>query len=320
LGKRNLLRAAAALAVVGAVALAFILLGGRPGRDVTFFLASDTHYGLSPEVDKADGRVVEAMNLLPGTAFPKEIGGTVGVPRGVAVLGDLVNNGDGPEGPVQWRQFTSDFGVAGEGRLRYPVYELPGNHDGGDGGVVRRGIRERDARRPGLKGASENGVSYSWDWDDVHFVSLGLFAGSEGEVVVSPWGRRFEGTWRLPGHSIEFLKEDLAKNVGRSGRPVVLLQHYGFDVWGMSWWSEKERQALAEVIRGYDVIAIFWGHSHVVMRVDLDAFPTFCAGSAWSGRLPGSFLVVRIKGKRMDVAERKMDGWGDTARVRLKKN
>lgn len=317
--KKRLLTALLVLGAVGAAALTFVLLSGRPARDVTFFLTSDTHYGLSPAVNDADGKTAEAMNLLPGTAFPEEIGGTVGTPRGVAVLGDLINNADSPDGLVQWHRFSSDFGVAGEGRLRYPVYELPGNHDGGDEGVVRRGILERNARRPGIKGASTNGISYSWDWDDVHFVSLGLFAGSEGESVVNPWGRRFEGTWRLPGHSLEFLKEDLARNVGRSGRPVVLLQHYGFDVWGMGWWSENERRALAESVKGYNVIAVFWGHSHVVMRVDLDGLPTFCVGSAQSDPLPGSFLIVRIKGKRMDVAERKTDGWGYVARVPLKK-
>lgn len=317
--RRTVRKTLLVLAVVGAAALIFILWPGPAARDITFFLTSDTHYGLDPAVDDADGKTVEAMNRLPGTAYPKEIGGAVGAPRGVAVLGDLVNNADGPDGPAQWRRFTADFGAVGEGRLHYPVYELPGNHDGGDNGVVRRGILERDARRPGLAGTAPNGISYSWDWGDVHLVSLGLFAGSEGKPVVSPWGRRFEGTWRLPGHSLEFLKEDLARNVGRSGRPVVLLQHYGFDVWGMGWWSENERRALAEAVKGYNVIAIFWGHSHAVMRVDLDGLPTFCVGSAQADPLPGSFLVVRIGKKRMDVAERKTDGWGYVARVALKK-
>jgi len=308
-----------ALAAVGAAALVFVTFSGRPARDITFFLTSDTHYGMSSAADEADGRTVEAMNRLPGTAYPAEIGGAVGATLGVAVLGDLVSNAGAPDGLAQWHRFSADFGVAGEGRLRYPVYELPGNHDGGDEGVVRRGILERDARRPGLKGASENGISYSWDWDDVHFACLGLYAGSEGEVVVNPWGRRFEGSWRLPGHSLEFLRDDLARNVGASGRPVVLLQHYGFDVWGLGWWSENERRALAEAIKGYHVIAIFWGHSHVVMRVDLGGLPTFCVGSAQADPLPGSFLVVRIRGRRMDVAERKADGWGYVARVPLKK-
>ncbi len=150
-------------------------------------------------------------------------------------------------------------------------------------------------------------------------MSLGLFAGSDGDVVVNPWGRRFDGPWRLPGHSLEFLTEDLARNVGRSGRPVVLLQHYGWDIWGLGWWSDRERQALSAAIRGTNVIAIFWGHSHAVLRVDVDGIPTFCAGAAQADPLPGSFLVVRIRPREMAVAEKKPDGWGYAARIPLKK-
>ncbi|MGZ4886870.1 MAG: hypothetical protein ACXVJK_03970, partial [Candidatus Aminicenantales bacterium] len=171
----------------------------------------------------------------------------------------------------------------------------------------------------GLEGASPNGISYSWDWAEVHFVSLGLFAGSDGDDVANPCGRRFDGPWRLPGHSLEFLKDDLARKVGPSGRPVVLLQHYGWDIWGAGWWSDRERQSLAAAIKGYNVIGIFWGHAHVVMRLDLEGIPGFCAGAAQADPLPGSFLVVRIRAKEMDVAERKPDGWGYQARVRLKK-
>jgi predicted phosphodiesterase len=313
--KRRLLVALPAIALIGAVLAVFFLLPRPPAYEITLFITSDTHYGLSPTVAEANGKTIDDINLLPGTAYPRDLGGTVAVPRGVAVLGDLTNDGIAPE----WQQFTADFGVNGEGRLKYPAYELPGNHDGGEGQVVRQGIRERNKVRPGLTGVSANGINYSWDWGVAHFVSLGLFAGSAGDVIVSPWGRRLEGAWRLPGHSLEFLKEDLARNVGPSGRPVILFQHYGWDVWGLEWWSENERRALAAAIKSYNIIAIYWGHSHAVMRVDVDGIPTFCAGSAQADPLPGSFLVVRIRPGEMDVAERKPGGWGYTARVHLKK-
>jgi hypothetical protein len=318
--KKSSLRLALAAVVVIAAAwgLFFLLFTPRPAPEITFFLASDTHYGLSPTVAAVNGKTVDAMNSLPGTAYPPDIGGTVAVPRGVAVLGDLTNDGAAPEHVADWRQFTADFGVNGEGRLHFPAYELPGNHDGGEDELVRQGIRERNKVRPGLTGVSANGINYSWDWDTVHFVSLGLFAGSEGDVVVNPWGRRFDGPWRLPGHSLEFLKEDLARNVGGSGRPVVLLQHYGWDIWGLGWWSENERRSLAAAIEDYNVIAIFWGHAHVVMRLDVNGIAGFCAGSAQADPLPGSFLVVRIRPDEMDVAQRKPDGWGYTARVPIR--
>ena len=310
----------AVLVAAAAITAASLLIIPKRAEDgITFFITSDTHYGLSQTVAAANEKTIDAMNALPGAAFPGEIGGAVATPRGVAVLGDLTNDGGSPDATISWRRFTEDFGINGEGRLRFPVYELPGNHDGGDDQNVRRGIRERNKLRPGLEGASPNGISYSWDWAEVHFVSLGLFAGSEGDEVVNPWGRRFDGPWRLPGHSLEFLKDDLARNVGPSGRPVVLFQHYGWDVWGEGWWSDRERHALAAAIKGYNVIAIFWGHAHVVMRLDLDGIPGFCAGAAQADPLPGSFLVVRVRAKEMDVAERKPDGWGYQARIRLKK-
>ena len=318
--KKRTLRILAAvfLAAAAVTAALLVLIPKRAAEGITFFVTSDTHYGLSQTVAAANEKTIDAMNALPGTAFPREVGGAVATPRGVAVLGDLTNDGDTPGFSISWRLFNADFGVNGEGRLRFPVYELPGNHDGGDEQTVRRGIRERNKLRPGLEGSSPNGISYSWDWGQVHFVSLGLFAGSEGDEVVNPWGRRFDGQWRLPGHSLEFLKEDLARNVGSSGRPVILFQHYGWDIWGVGWWSERERQALAAAIRGYNVIAVFWGHAHVVMRLDLDGIPGFCAGAAQADPQPGSFLVVRIRAKEMDVAERKTDGWGYTTRVPLK--
>jgi len=311
--KRQLLVALPAFVLVAAAV--FFLLPRPPAYEITFFLTSDTHYGLSPTVAEANERTVDAMNRLPGTAYPRNLAGTVAVPRGVAVLGDLTNDAVTSE----WREFTADFGVNGEGRLKYPAYELAGNHDGGEGQIVRRGIRERNKARPGLTGVSANGVNYSWDWGALHFVSLGLFAGSAGDVIVNPWGRRFDGPWRLPGHSLEFLKEDLARNVGPNGRPVILLQHYGWDVWGLDWWSENERRALAAAIKGYNIIAIFHGHSHVVVRVDVGGIPTFCVGSAQADPLPGSFLVVRLRPGVMDVAERKSNGWGYTARVSLRR-
>lgn len=163
-----------------------VLIPKRAAEGITFFVTSDTHYGLSQTVAAANEKTVDAMNALPGTAFPREVGGAVATPRGVAVLGDLTNDGDTPGFSISWRLFNADFGVNGEGRLRFPVYELPGNHDGGDEQTVRRGIRERNKLRPGLEGSSPNGISYSWDWGQVHFVSLGLFAGSEGDEVVNP--------------------------------------------------------------------------------------------------------------------------------------
>src|SRR6056297_3629235 len=92
------------------------------------------------------------------------------------------------------------------------------NHDGPQGDTfVVDDIVARKQRRPSVKHISENGLHYSWDWGPLHLVSLGIFVG-EGEV-------RRQGFHYSPRASLEFLRADLAKQVGDSGRPVVLAFH-----------------------------------------------------------------------------------------------
>jgi len=77
---------------------------GKPARDLTFFVVSDTHYGLSPEGDRTLPLLVDKMNQLPGTAYPAAIGGTVAKPLGVVHLGDATNDGK----KEQWAMFVRD--------------------------------------------------------------------------------------------------------------------------------------------------------------------------------------------------------------------
>ncbi len=288
----------------------WLLLRGSP-HEVTFFLISDTHYGVSGTVAQANRQTILAMTVLPGNPYPPEIGdGWVRPPRGVVVLGDLVEDGGGASGEEQWRAFTADFGVNGEGLLRHPVYEGFGNHDGGAEHPVRSGIRDRNLRRPGVANISSDGHHYSWDWGRVHLVQLNLFPGSQGEDIINPWGKAFEGSWKYPLHSLEFLEQDLADRVGESGRPVVLLQHYGWDEWGLGWWGDGERARFYSVIKDYNIIAIFWGHSHQAQNIPWQGIPTFCVGSSQHDPSAGVFIVVRITGNEMLVAEKTPQGWG----------
>jgi hypothetical protein len=287
--------------------------------DITFFLVSDTHYGASVTIAKADRTMVDVMNGFPGALYPKSVGdGIVKTPRGVLVLGDLIDEGEAEDAAEIFRSFAEDYGVNGEGRLVYPVYEGAGNHDGGEKDPVRKGIVARNAVRPGVKDVSSNGLHYSWDWDRVHFVQLSLFPGTAGDDIINPWGRHFEGDWKYPQHSLEFLNDDLAKNVGSSGRPVVLLQHYGWDDWGKGWWSERERSAYYEAIKNYNIIAIFWGHSHTPQFLNWNGIPTWCVGSPQIDPHLGEFFVVHITPNEMIVAERDYDRWRLISEIDLK--
>ena len=162
---------------------------------------------------------IELMNALPDDAnatWPPALGGgRVKTPVGVVVTGDLVDNGMTEY--KQWLQFEQAFGLHGDGdgKLRYPVFEMRGNHDGGNtsdyerappavegGNFVARGVVSRSTGPNALSsrgpvppdpstfrftGASRTGLHFSWDWRApaapgkpglaAHFVALNLYAG-----------------------------------------------------------------------------------------------------------------------------------------------
>jgi hypothetical protein len=60
---------------------------------------------------------------------------------------------------------------------------------------------------------SAGGLHYSWDWNGVHFVNLGIVVGADPAITGR---RRYD-----PLDSYKFLVEDLAAKVGDSGRPVI---------------------------------------------------------------------------------------------------
>jgi len=281
------------------------------GRDLTFFLAGDPHYGLSEKTTAYNQAVIDAMNSLPGTPYPPgTIPGRVKPPRGVAVLGDLVEDGGGEFGSEQWKKFIHDFGVAGEGRIAFPVYEGFGNHDGGEEHPIRQGIKNRNPQRPGVTHISKNGFHYSWDWEGIHFIQLNLFPGTDADRIINPWGGYFERSWKEPLHSLEFLKADLNQHAKDEAQPITIFMHYGFDENGLGWWSERERDVFYTTIKDFNVLAIFWGHTHMVQSIEWHGIPTFCVGSTQKSSGPGEFVVVHITDGTMYVMERKLKYWG----------
>src|SRR6202012_4753456 len=100
-------------------------------------------------------------------------------PRGVIHAGDCIDTGDQANAKAQrteWSAYVGAFGLTGnDGKLRFPIYEVHGNHDAprGDGLAVQQ-IIARNKTRPGVTNTSPNGLHYSWDWDDIHFVCLGI--------------------------------------------------------------------------------------------------------------------------------------------------
>jgi hypothetical protein len=187
--------------------------------------------------------------------------------RGLLIAGDLTMNSNREEFDFYLNTI--------KGMSRF-VYDGVGNHDfyqASDlqkiGGAFKPGIlpipeeiREniRTRKRTTPK-SMERGHHYSWDWSDVHFVQLNLYPGnSPGKV-----GKHDGSTILMdPFNSLQFLADDLRAKVGTSGRPVVLMHHYGLEAFSCQddWWTAAERNAYWDVIADYNVIAIITGHIH----------------------------------------------------------
>lgn len=254
--------------------VAFVLFQGlatASGR-FAFLVVGDPQYladkkdppeRLDPFSEEANTRAIQILNGLPGQPIPEELGGGQVSQEvlGVINTGDLIDSAD-KNGKVyramqkfEWARYQADYGASGkEAQLQYPVYEVHGNHDGPQGDTfIVDGIIRRNEQRPGLVGLSGNGLHYSWDWGPLHCVNLGMFAGM-GE-------KRREGHHYAPRASLEFLEKDLQQHVGKSGRPVILSFHLHPNCPEYDW-PEEDLSAFWKMIRPYNVIALFHGHTH----------------------------------------------------------
>ena len=183
--------------------------------------------------------------------------------RGVLVAGDLTNNNAAEE--YDW------YTAAMFGFQRF-YFDGLGNHDfGGSGGLFFDVEAELEARRRmTIKSTDSNaGAHYSWDWHDVHFVQLNVMPAND---VGGSTDQEAD-----PSFALNFLISDLDMRVGNSGRPVVLIHHYGLDPFSRDqggtcdaggkqgdgqWFTDAQVLAYWNAIADYNVAAIFSGHYH----------------------------------------------------------
>lgn len=287
-------------------------------RDVTFIVTSDCHYDAFENEDRNERnrQTVEEMNAITDRSWPKELGGeAIQRPRGVLVLGDVIDDGDRVvneknQSAQQWAYFLADFGLDGtDGLLKYPVYEGWGNHDGPPEGAERFGfsfqaeLRKRNLFRKDngwLTGLSENGLHYSWTWDDVHFAQLNIYPADKQNPQI-----RYNPTWHDPQNALSFLKQDLAENVGQSGRPVVLMSHCGFDT---DWWHPDDWRVAYEAMKPYNVILYMYGHSGTGLRQWAPPGETWALRCVNTGQTENGFFVVQLKGEQLRLAYRVKEG------------
>jgi hypothetical protein len=269
---KSLLSSVSFLAAVLLAPLTNSALADDDENHYAFLVSGDPQYiaeksatptKLDPYSEQANSRFIKLIKSLAGSPIPEPLGGGAVSEDilGMLVTGDLIDSADKAGGhyPVmqkfEWARYKSDYGLTGEdGGLPFPVYELHGNHDGPQGDTfIIEDIIERNKTRPGVVARSSNGLHYSWNWGPIHMVNLGMFVG-EGD-------KRREGSHYAPRRSMDFLRQDLAEQVGTSGRPVILAFHLHpngprFD------WPTEDLAAFHKAIAPYNVVAIFHGHTH----------------------------------------------------------
>jgi len=296
--------------------------------DVTFYAFGDPQYGGG--ADDKNTFQVAALNALAGTPWPADLPGggePVADVRGVLVAGDLTQNGqDGRITPLdsdELGRFEEDYGLTGvESELSLPVYEGFGNHDfdpaepgdwheldwrfyyDQDPTPSADRVAERNPDRVGLRTvAPGDDGHYSWDWDWLHLVNLNLCPADD------PSDEDDTSRVREPRDALAFLEADLEEAVGDSGRPVVLMSHYGFDGFSQEprWWTQQQKEDFLEVVAGYHVVAYLHGHTHATFEYPYEGLDVLNVGSPYyteynaDGR--GHFTAIRVTDDAMVAAD-----------------
>ncbi|MBL7218589.1 MAG: metallophosphoesterase [Phycisphaerae bacterium] len=285
------------------------------GRDVTFISTSDSHFKAfeSKGWNKYNSETIEEINRIAGKRWPEKLGGDkINAPRGVVLLGDCIDDGDKVVGDKdytaeQFKAFIAHFGLdAADGMLKFRVYETWGNHDGPPIGKSKKSplnfqaeLKKRNAirkRKGWLANLSDNGLHYSWDWDDVHFVSLGIYPADKQNAKV-----RYNRVWHDPQGALGFLKRDLARCVGDSGRPVVLMAHCGFDT---NWWHKNDWKAAYNTAKKYNIVLYLYGHTGTGLRYWAPEGETKKWTCINDGHTTSGFFIIQIEGNRLRAAYR----------------
>ncbi len=249
---------------------------GSP-RSVQFLATADIQYNqddqtCDPTADCTGSVLTEAM-------YSSSFNGNSGY-RGVIVAGDMSMDAPFISEPFYFcspwdiqcfKDLDSERAQYRNGIKSFEEYEanyLPGihrfmfdglgNHDINPDGTSLIRNWQADHRRT-TRTTKWGEPHYSWDWDDVHFVQLNLYPGTDANA----------GCRHKPMNSLPFLQNDLREWVGKSGRPVVLVYHYTIqDVPESSsscglGWTVNDQKLFWDVIADYNVVAILNGHVHL---------------------------------------------------------
>jgi len=233
--------------------------------------ASLTFFGWADQHIKTDGSgehchaSIDAMNTLPGTAYPPTIGGTVATPAFVFGCGDIT------EWPTHAAMRTYDRLVTR--RLKFPAYDVMGNHDEG-GKVPSQTIAKWLIARHGA-------LSYTFARQGVHFI-----------IVHSKYDANLGSPAQpITEEALTFIRAELGKL--SAGAPAVVATHLCFD-------AITNRDAVVKAFGEANVILVLGGHYHkpVVHRYRGFHFVQLPSPKPVRGA-PNAVTVIRIEPKRL---------------------
>ena len=193
---------------------------------LTFFGWSDQHVQ-----NDGDGThlipAIDAMNKLPQTPYPASIKGIVAKPDFVIGLGDIT------EWPTRTAADTYDKLITE--RLKFPSYDIAGNHDSG-GLSPSPTIHNWLIKRHGA-------LSYTFNKKGVHFVAL---YSKYDESLNSP-------AQPISEDALEYLRSNLSKVP--AGTPIVVATHLCLD-------SITNKDEFVDTFGDSNVILVLGGHYH----------------------------------------------------------
>lgn len=251
-------------------------------QDFSFILLSDLHF-------KGDSLHYNRCKDLIYSINSNKEDFVTNTPAFVWVLGDITDTGK----EEQWNEYVSLFGLNGDSLLKYNVFESFGNHDGNVDGYVRAQIKKRNKIRGYNIFTDSLGLHYSWNMNGIHFVNLNLYPGNEWEDSCE-WCKYFKESFREPQYSLSFLEQDLKKNVGNSETPIIIGFHIGFDEFGLKWWTENQREQFYNVIKNYNILAVFSGHNHQFRSAIWKDIRVINVESPFNSIIKGEYMKIII--------------------------
>ncbi len=228
-----------------------------------------TFFGWSDQHIKADGDgkhlipAIEAMNTLPGRPYPETIGGTVEKPAFVFGLGDI------SEWPSRAALDTYEQLITK--RLKFPTYDIAGNHDLG-------GLSPSDTVLNWLR-RRHGALRYTFERSDVGFI--GLFSEYD-ESLNNP-------AQPITKAALDYLRAALAKIP--KGKPVVVATHLCFD-------AITNRDQVVDAFGDANVILVLGGHYHKATVHQYRGI-NFVQCPSPEPKSSGEFTVLRITSDRL---------------------